>query len=267
MEVNVDKILKQKSPSLHKKLPRFLIRLLEKLVYQKRVNEMLEACEGCEGIDFVTKALDNLEIRREVVGLDIPMGEYIFVSNHPLGGLDGMALLEAVDKHYKGVRIMATDLLMHIEPMRELFLPVNKYGKQTESYANTIAEHFESGKAFISFPAGYCSRKISGKVQDTQWSRNYISKALRYKRSIVPVFVDEINSPLFYRLETIRKKLGLKLNIGTILLPHELIRRSKRKGSVRMIFGSPISHEMLTTKPTSEWNNIIRESCYSLGKN
>lgn len=266
MRIDLKQILKDKNPALLKKLPGFVISIASRILYLKKVNRALEDCEGLKGLDFVTTILNHLKIKRVVSGFsEVPEGDYIFAANHPLGGLDGMVLVEVISEKYPEARVLVNDILMNIEPMQELFLPINKHGKQSSTYAKMIAAHFESVKALISFPAGFCSRKIEGEVKDIAWNKNYILKALSYKRGIVPVFVDEINSPLFYRVERIRKFFKIKFNIGMILLPHELFRRAKKSKEVKLIFGTPITYEELSANPdVAYWNKEIRKKCYNL---
>lgn len=269
MQIDIKEILKSKNPSLYRKIPGFVIWIAKKILYQKSINRILSLFSELRGVEFTRAMLDDLNIKREVVGLDALSDNkgYIFASNHPLGGLDGLSLVEAIDRRHRGVKILANDLLMNIEPLNGIFLPVNKHGRQTSKSARLLARHLESGKALIYFPAGLCSRKIGGEVTDLEWQKSYVQKAIEYGRDIVPVYVCEVNSPLFYNLERFRSWMKLKLNIGMLLLPHELFRRSRLRGSVRMIFGVPISSEDLATTHTiGYWNDEIRRRCYELSK-
>ncbi len=268
LQVNVKEVLKSKAPELYKRIPRIVIWLLRRLIHEKTLNRGLAKCDGLKGIPFVTKVLDEiLYIRREAVGLeDIPSdGKYIFVANHPLGGLDGMAILECINNRFDGVKALANDILLNIEPMKPLFLAINKHGAQSSSIANDINEHLASGAPLHTFPAGFCSRKINGEITDIAWNKNYLRKALEFKRDIVPIYVAERNSRFFYNIELLRKRLGIKFNIGMILLPHQLFTQRRRSGRVKMIFGEPISyHELSTTHDIGYWNREIRSRCYAL---
>ncbi|MEG0499513.1 MAG: 1-acyl-sn-glycerol-3-phosphate acyltransferase [Rikenellaceae bacterium] len=267
MQIDLNEIVKDKNPALYRKLPRFVLWIAGKILYIKSINRILALFSHLQGVVFIRAMLDELSIRREAVGVEKLRrdGHYLFASNHPLGGLDGLSLVEAIDRRYNGTKILANDILMNLTPLKDVFLPVNKHGRQSADYARQVAEHFEQGRSIIYFPAGLCSRKVKGEITDLEWQRNYVQKAIEYKYDIVPVYVSEINSPLFYNLELWRTKLGLKFNIGMILLPHELFRRSKRKGSVRMIFGEPVCYKELSeTHNVSYWNKEIRRRCYEL---
>lgn len=269
MQINLSEIIKSKSPHLYKKLPRFVIWMIKKLVHEKDINIVLAKFSHLQGVEFNRATLDYLQIKREVSGLERldQNAKYIFASNHPLGGLDGLALVEAIDKKFSGTKVIANDILMNLTPLRDVFLPVNKHGRQTVEYAKLMAEHFEQGRAIIYFPAGLCSRKIKGEIKDLAWKKNFVQKAIEYKRDIVPTFVDELNSPLFYNVERWRQRLGIKANIGMILLPHELFRRARKKGCVRIIFGKPVTYQELTTTHSIDyWCNEIRHRSYNLPK-
>lgn len=267
MQIDLGEIIRDKNPSLYKKLPRFVLWIAGKILYVKSINRILALFSHLSGVEFIRAVLDDLSIRREAVGLERLRDDrhYIFVSNHPLGGLDGLSLVEAIDGVFPRVKILANDILMSLDPLKDVFLPVNKHGRQSVAYAKLVSEHFEQGRSIIYFPAGICSRKVKGVITDSQWRKNYIQKAIEYKYDIVPVYVSEVNSPLFYNLERLRTKLGVKFNIGMILLPHELFRRSKKKGGVRMIFGEPVGCEVLINEhDTAYWNKEIRRRCYEL---
>lgn len=269
MQIDIKEIVKSKNPSLYRKIPNFLFWIAKKILYEKSINKILKLHSHLRGVEFTRATLDELNIGRETVGLDklVDGGSYIFAANHPLGGLDGLALVEAIDRKCSGVRIIVNDILMNLDPLKDIFLPINKHGRQTSEYARLLGEYFKSGKAIIYFPAGFCSRKVKGVITDLAWSKNYIQKAIEYKRAIVPVYVCEVNSRFFYNLERFRSKVGIKLNIGMFLLPHELFRRSKRRGGVKMIFGDPISYEELSqTHSVGYWNEEIRKRCYELSK-
>ena len=267
MQINIGDVLKSKNPKLHKKIPKFVIWIVKKLIYEKSINKVLAKQENLKDVEFTTAFLDNIGVIRELHGLENieKDGKYVFASNHPLGGLDGLALVEGIDRRFKGTKVIVNDLLMNLTPLKGIFIPVNKHGRQTVEYAKLVARHFESGKAIIYFPAGLCSRKINGKVTDLPWKRNFIQKAIEHKRDIVPTFVSGLNSPLFYSIERFRKRVGIKMNIGMLMLPHEMFRKGKRKESIKIFFGNPISYKELSTTHSVEfWSNEIRRRAYSL---
>lgn len=267
MQVDLKDIIRQKNPKLYRKLPNFVIWMFRRLVHERDVNHILAQFSNLPSVEFTTAMLDELKIKREAIGLDdlAEDRKYIFASNHPLGGLDGLALVEVIDNRWKGAAVLANDILMNLSPLRDIFLPINKHGRQTVEYAKLVNSHLESGKPLIYFPAGLCSRKIKGEITDLVWKRNFILKAIEYKRDIVPVYVAERNSQLFYNVGLLRSKLNIKANLEMLLLPRELFRKSKKKGGVKMIFGTPISYKELSTTHSQEyWSEVIRKRCYEL---
>jgi putative hemolysin len=128
-----------------------------------------------------------------------------------------------------------------------------------------IQESYESDAQILYFPAGLCSRSINGKIEDLEWKKSYITQAINYKRDILPVYFEGRNSGLFYRLANIRKKLGIKFNYETILLPREMFKKKNSKFDIYI--GKPVSWQNLSNeKSVAEWNKTIRERVYSLKK-
>lgn len=239
---------------------------MKKIINQKNINNVIDNCEGSVGIDFITSALDYMEVKRESTGLeDIDLsGRYVFASNHPLGALDGLALLDDVSFLWKGSKIVVNDVLIHVdEGMNDLFLPVNKYGKQSQSSSKLMTDSFEGNSQVIFFPAGLCSRKINGKLNDIKWRKTFLTKAIEYKRDIVPVFVDNSNSWLFYFIASFREKLGIKFNLEMILLPREIF--NKKNKTIKIYYGKPISYKEIEQNGSiSQWVDKIRNESYDL---
>ena len=246
-----------------------MISRLENLIRQKELNEILKVTFPSEGSQFASKVLDHLGITLEVEGLDNlqPEGRYMFASNHPLGGLDGIALISVLGEKYgdDNIRFLVNDMLMNVEPLKELFLPVNKFGRQGRDYARIINEKMESESQIFQFPAGLCSRlQPNGKIADLEWQKSFVAKAIEYKRDIVPVYFEGRNSDKFYKTAHWRKKLGIKFNLEQILLPSELC---KARGShFSIIFGKPVSWQSLKVsgKTTKELASDLRSLSYSL---
>jgi putative hemolysin len=217
---------------------------------------------------LIAKAiLDHLEIKATPHGLEqVPHnGRYLFVSNHPMGGLDGLVLMYTLGTHFLSLKVILNDLLAHFKQFEEMIVPVNKHGRQNHEYAQTINHVFASDAQILNFPAGICSRKIKGEVTDLPWKRNFFQKAIKYQRDIVPVYFSGQNSNFFYRLANIRKKLHIPFNIEMLYLADELFRQ---KGAYfDLYFGPPISHTLLShnNKP-DEWLTHIRNQLYALPK-
>lgn len=268
--IDIKSILKARIPRQKSRwIPPFLITAVEKLIRQKELNEILKATLPSEGSEFSKRVLDYLDISLSVEGLEnLREGHrYMFASNHPLGGLDGMALITVLGDKYgdDNIRFLVNDMLMNVTPLKGIFLPINKFGRQGREYANIINEKMESDCQIFQFPAGLCSRlQENGEITDMEWQKSFVAKAIEYKRDIVPVFFLGQNSKKFYRIAKWRKKSGIKFNLEQILLPSELC---KSRGShYRIIFGTPIPWQTLAESGKShrELASEIRTKSYSL---
>ena len=243
MHLDVYAILANKLPN--KKLPKFLLNYLKKIVHQDEMNAFFEEVEGQANFDFIEKTIfEHLKSGADFEGVEnLPPkgGRYIFVSNHPLGGLDSLIIGLMLGRHYDGkVRFFANEILMHLKPMNELFLPVNNLtGNQSRENARIAEEFYNSDNHLITFPAGTCSRKIKGKVQDLPWKRSFVSKSVQYQRDVVPIYFEGKNSNFFYNLSNIRTKLGLP-NIEMLYLINEMYKQRGKQFKVKI--GETISH-------------------------
>ncbi|MBQ3833401.1 MAG: glycerol acyltransferase, partial [Bacteroidales bacterium] len=179
MQVDVAEIIRAKSPRLAKKMPRFVVNFLRRLVHEKDVNEILAKANGATGIDFVNIGVESLELKRQVSGMEnIPSeGRFIFVANHPLGGLESLMMMKTINEKYSDFMFVVNDFLMALEPLRPIFIPINKVGKQSRTNAEQLNELDASDKQGLYYPAGLCSRKIKGKIVDQPWQKNFKVKA------------------------------------------------------------------------------------------
>lgn len=251
LRINLHEILRKRLGKKSRYVPGFLISGLERLVHQRELNEVLETTYPAEGVDFARQVYDYFGLTLEVDGLEnVPdHGRFVFASNHPLGGLDGIGLIKILGEKYgdDGIRFLVNDLLMNVEPLRPVFLPVNKFGGQGRAAARGIAEAFDSERQLLIFPAGLCSRLgDDGKIRDLSWQKSFVQRAIASGRDIIPVkFVGE-NRRRFYRLARWRKKLGIGFNIEQVFLPAELCAARGKK--FRVIFGKPVPHAELEAR-------------------
>ena len=265
MRIDVDKVLRDRLPKHYKRIPRFVVRWLERVICQDRLNDILQRMAGKDSVDAATAALDEMNITIEASGLDnLPDGRYMFVSNHPLGGLDGLALISLLGNRYeRHIKFLVNDLLMAVEPLRGVFLPVNKYGSQSRVAATQINEALSSDEQIITFPAGLCSRmQPDGSIADLPWQKAAVVHAANYHRDIVPVFFNACNSRFFYRFAKWRKKLGIKFNIELIFLPKEMLKQSGT--TLHAVIGEPISWTTLDVSKPKQEAARLREIVYQL---
>jgi putative hemolysin len=249
MRIDVDKVLRERLPKHYRYIPRFAVRWLERTICQDQLNAILLKMAGKNSVDAATAALDEMDITVRATGLEqLPEGRYMFVSNHPLGGLDGLALISLLGNRYdKNIKFLVNDLLMAVEPLRGVFLPVNKYGSQSRTAATQIEEALKSDAQFITFPAGLCSRmQPDGTIADLPWQKAAVAHAVNYQRDIVPIYFDAHNSRFFYRFAKWRKKLGIKFNIELIFLPKEMIKQCG--ATLRVFIGEPIPWDSLDAR-------------------
>lgn len=267
LKVDIDAVLASKSKRLAKCTPKFLRNWLKRTIHQDELNSILEYSNGATGVPFADKVLQWLNVQSNVkfapgVSLN-PEKRYIFVSNHPLGGLDGLTLISYFGKRFGNVKFVVNDLLMHIIPMQPIFVPVNKHGRMGKEYSMALNEAYSSDAQILYFPAGLCSRLIKGEITDLEWKTSFIRQAKRYNRDIVPVYFEGRNSNFFYRLAKIRKFLGIKFNIEMIFLPDEMFRQKNSIFDIKI--GEPIPVSSIdSSKTLDEWCREIREKCYNL---
>jgi putative hemolysin len=265
-QINIREILRSKAPKLYKKVPGFVINWLSELVCQNQINELIRNNSDVTGVDFMENMIRDFAVHIELRGeenLPDSSQRCIFASNHPLGGLDGICLSAVLGRKYdKKIKYLVNDILYFIEPLKEIFIPINKHGSQAKNAIASLNEAFASENQIITFPAGLCSRKIDGTIKDLPWKKMFISKAIEYQRDIVPIHFEAKNSNLFYNLSNIRTQLGIKFNIEMLLLPKEMF---KAKNSTFIIhFGKPILRKSLHSNKThQQWAKEIESLVYN----
>lgn len=265
-QIDIQQVLRQKAPSAARKIPQFVINYLTRTIHQDELNDILRRYHDKNGVAFMQELIGYFDLHLVLENeSNIPTeGRYIFASNHPLGGLDGICLSAIIGKRFNGnIRYLVNDLLFYLTNLRSIFVPINKHGAQGKHNARLIEEAYASDNQIITFPAGLCSRKQHGKVEDIEWKKSFIQKAVEYQRDVVPVFFDGKNSNFFYRIARLRKALGIRMNYEMIYLPDEMF-KSKHK-TFHIYFGRPIPWQTFTDgrKPV-EWAQEVKELVYNL---
>ena len=267
LQLDVEKILTDKNPKIRRILPGFVIRYLKRIVHQDDINDILRNYADLRGAAFNDAALGYMGVTYRAHGVDnLPKGgRNIFVSNHPLGGLDGLVFMSELTKHFPAIKFPVNDILMYIENYSEIFLPVNKVGSFGREAARLMEEAYASDYQLLNFPAGICSRKIRGAITDLKWQKSFIVKAVQHKRDVVPCFFEGRNSAFFYNLANIRTRIGLKMNIEMLYLADEMF---KQKGKdIVVYFGEPIPWQTFDkSKTPEEWTDFVRQKTYDLRK-
>lgn len=249
IKINVDEILRSKLPRHYKYIPKFVIKWVERTICQDRLNEILDNNVGKVDADFARGMLSDLNITLNAIGEEnLPPKEnrrVVFVSNHPLGGLDGVTLIDYLSRYYGGkVHFIVNDLLMAVKPLNGVFIPINKHGKQSRQSLKAVEEAFAGDNPIVIFPAGLVSRKgKDGKIADLKWQKMFATKSIEHQRDVIPLHFNGLNSPFFYNFAKLRKQLGLKFNIEMIYLPREMVRSENSTYSVSI--GKPIAWQTL----------------------
>jgi 1-acyl-sn-glycerol-3-phosphate acyltransferase len=263
--INIRQIFYDKNPGLARIIPGFVFRYLEKIVHQKDINDFLDKYGDLTGLDFARAAIKEFNVSVTVRGEEnlAPNGRFVFAANHPLGGFDGVLLMDVLSKYYSDFKFLVNDLLMNISNLHPLVLPINKHGKQLTGAATQLHEAFISDIQIVTFPSGLVSRRINGQVMDLEWKKNFINKAIQYKRDVIPVHFTGQNSNFFYRFYHIRKFLGIKTNIEMFYLVDETYKH--RNDRLTITFGTPIPYTTFNhSKTPVQWAKWVKEQVYAL---
>jgi putative hemolysin len=265
LQIDVGNVLKSKNPSLAKVIPSFIINYLKRIIHQDDINEILSKFGHLKDSEFIAPVLDFMQIKYRVFGSEnIPLsGRYFFVSNHPLGGLDGLVFMNELSKHFTDIKFPVNDILMNLENLNGIFLPVNKHGGQAKDAIRSLEDTYSSNSQVLYFPAGLCSRKKHGVIKDLIWHKSFISKAIQHKRDVVPAYFSGRNSNFFYNLANFRTSLGIKSNFEMLYLPDEMF--SQKGKEISLVFGKVIPWQTFdNSKSLPEWAEWVKMKSYEL---
>lgn len=269
--IDIESILASKMGSKKKYVPRFIVNWLVRIIHQDELNEIIWKERDKTGVEWLEACVKHLQMNLKLVGMEnLPQKDdgrrYTFVSNHPLGGIDGVALGAVVGRHYDGnFRYLVNDLLMNLPGLAPLCIPINKTGKQSRDFPAMVKAGFDSDHHMMMFPAGLCSRKIGGKIQDLPWTKTFVQKSVETHRDIVPIHFEGANSAKFYRIANICKALHLKVNIAMIYLVDEMFKN--RNKTFTVTFGKPIPWQTFDkSKTAKQWAQWVRGEVYNLNK-
>ncbi|NVJ61163.1 MAG: lysophospholipid acyltransferase family protein [Gammaproteobacteria bacterium] len=262
----VENFLQEKYPSISAKPMRYkaLVGVLRYLLHETEFEEFGQNYPYLEGIDFVEKVLEYFNFSYSVSNTDrekIPsQGKAVIVANHPIGSLDGLALIKLVYDIRSDVKIVANDLLMSLKPLRKLLLPVNNMGGRTpKENLNEINEHLNSEGVVIIFPAGEVSRMALAGIRDGHWKTGFLRIAAAAKAPILPIYLDARNSILFYLTSIIYKPMA------TVLLVKEMFKQATKTVGVKI--GNPIPFKNFDNLPFDNRHiaGLFRKHVYSVG--
>ena len=263
--IDIREVFASKSLRLAKLMPGFVYRYINRIMHIYFINDLLKRNGHLMGIDFVHQVITEFNVKEHIYGIEnIPdSGRYIFASNHPLGGFDGMLLMKTVNKKLGDLKSLSNDILMNIENLIPMFAPVNKHGSNSRDIAKILTDTYNSYQQILVLPAGLASRKIKGKIIDLEWKKHFISKSIQHKRGIIPVFIAGRNTNRFYRLANFRKFFRIKWNLEMFFLPDETMKH--RNTDVHLYFGKPLSYTMFDkSKSHKEWAQYVKDLVYQL---
>ncbi len=269
--IDIEKAVNEKFPVIKDKTgASILYKMLKTISHEDEINLFIESNQHLRGFSFLDKVLEHFNFSYRVSNHSINRipseGRLIIIANHPIGSLDGLALLKLISSIRNDVRIVANDILNQIEPLKSLFLPIDNMSLE-ESQLKLHKNNYKAmlaclakEEALIIFPAGEVSRITPKGVKDGKWKKGFLKLAKKMNTPILPVLIQAKNSALFYGLSTVYKPFG------TMLLTHEMF--NKENDEIAFHVGKPISYK--STKKL-ELNNInlakrFRKHLYRLGK-
>lgn len=264
-EIDLDVIVRNRAGNKAKFIPQFVLNWLKRLIHQEFINTYLR--QGYEGVEFCKGVVNYLGVTVKVEGREnLPTDNrcYTFVSNHPLGAVDGVTLGWVLGEHYNGkIKYLVNDLLMNLKGLAPLCVPINKIGRQARNLPLMVENAFGSDCHVIMFPAGLCSRmQDNGQIRDLQWNKTFVIKSVQHQRDVVPIHFEGRNSNRFYSIARWCKRLHLP-NFAMILLPDEMYRSQGNTYTVKI--GKPIPWQTFDkSKSPTQWGEWVREQIYTL---
>ena len=269
LQFDIRAILRAKAPNT--RVPEFLIRYLERITHIRQMNAFLRKYPDLRDYDFIRLVIrEELGCSASIDGIEnIPTDDQpvIFVSNHPLGGLDGMIIAEMIHAHRpRPLKVIVNELLMFMEPIADLWAPVNKTGRLSREQVAAQHQMWDAATDVLTFPAGACSRlqRIDGhwKIEDLEWQKNFVQRAREYKRNVVPIYFEGRNSRFFYILAFLRKLLGIKLNIEMLYLVDEMYGAHGKHFRARVL--PPIPYTAFdNTRSPKDWAQYVKSLVYA----
>jgi putative hemolysin len=267
--IDIDKILGEKMGSKAKYVPAFARKWLKRIVHQDEVNRFLWESRDKVGVDWLEECVRYLDMTLVIEGKEnLPAKDdgrlYTFVSNHPLGGEDGVALGAVIGRHYDGnFKYLVNDLLMNLPGLAPLCIPINKTGSQSRNFPAMVNAGFKSDSHMLMFPAGLCSRKTNGQIRDLPWKKTFVSKSVETQRDVVPIHFSGNNSDFFYRVANLCKRLGIKFNIAMLFLVDEMYKNVHK--TFKVTIGKPIPWQTFDkSKTPAQWAQYVQDKVYEL---
>ncbi len=267
--IDIEKILRDKMGSRSRWVPGFAVNWLKKIAHEDDNNRFLWDARELKGTEWLNACMKFLDTRLEVEGTEnLPSKDdgrlYTFVSNHPMGGIDGVALGSLIGQHYgDNFRYLVNDLLMTLPGLAPLCIPINKTGSQSRSFPAMVEAGFKGDYHILMFPAGLCSRRHNGEIRDLPWKKTFVTKSVETHRDIVPIHFGGRNSNFFYRLSNISDRYIKKVNIAMLFLVDEMYKNTGNTFPVKI--GKPIPWQTFDkSKSAATWAEEVKNLIYKL---
>ncbi|WP_024989827.1 glycerol acyltransferase [Segatella albensis] len=266
--IDIEKVLQGKMGKKAKLVPRFVVSWLKHIIHEDEVNKFLWESRNISGTEWLTECVRYLKMTLDIKGMEnLPDKNdgklYTFVSNHPLGGQDGVTLGSIIGQHFDGkFRYLVNDLLLNLPGLKPVSIGINKTGKQSRDFPRMVEAAFQSENHILMFPAGLNSRKINGEIHDLPWKKTFISKSVEYQRDVVPIHFSGQNSKRFYRIAKFSDRF-LPFNLAMLFLVDEMYKNVGKTFEIRI--GKPIPWQTFDKSKTPlEWAQYVENKVYEL---
>ncbi len=265
--IDIRNLISSKNPRLAKWLPEFIYKYLERVLHQDEINDFISNQKHLYNQDFCDAIVDYFNLKINLIGMEnIPEeGPVVIAMNHPLGGMDAIALVSAIKSIRKDVKFIVNDILMNLDNLSDLFVGVNKHGVNEKSTRQRVIDLFQSSQVICIFPAGLVSRKIKKNISDLEWKKTFVTYSRKYQLPILPIHIEGELSPSFYRLANIRKFIGIKANIEMLYLADELFKQKNK--TITFTIGQAVSVDSFNSMDDMHITNEIKKLVYNLPKN
>ncbi|MCF6365766.1 MAG: 1-acyl-sn-glycerol-3-phosphate acyltransferase [Bacteroidales bacterium] len=265
--IDIDRIISGKNPKLYKKLPEFIIKYIKRTIHQDVLNNFIQKNNLSTGNEFLENSFTTFNVYSKIINENnLPdNSNVIFVANHPIGSFDGLHIINILFKKYGKVKAVVNDILLNVKSLNEFFVGVNKHGITPREQIALLNDIFNSDYPFFFFPSGMVSRKNKGKITDGDWKKTFVTRAIKHKRDVIPIYIEGKLSNKFYRFANIRKFLGIKANLEMFYLVDESI---KQKGNtLKITIGKPIAYSKFDkSKSHFEWAQEVKKHIYKIGE-